>query len=312
MEYINLGTSDLRVSRLCVGGCPMGGYGWGRVEKQDLIGSVQEALEQGVNFFDTADTYGLGESERTLGTALQGKRHHAIIATKFGVRVEKTTTYYDNTPEWIERALAESLKRLQTDYIDLYQIHYRDEKTPLEDVVEALRRLKKKGYIRYFGLSNIYEKDILEFSKLKSEFVSFQDEYSLACRTNESSICLLKRELELTPLTWGSLGQGVLSGKYDETTVFNADDRRSREVYVNFHGEKMKHNLKIVSELKEISIETGKSIPAIAIRFIMDHLVDSAVLVGVKRPDQLYSNLEALNWKLSDGQMNRLLEVSRC
>ena len=112
MEYLTLHNSDLRVSRLCMGGCPMGGYGWGNVQEKELLDAVCAALDNGVNFFDTADTYGLGQSERTLGKALAGRRDQAVIATKFGVRVENGKTFYDNSPQWIVKACEESLKWL--------------------------------------------------------------------------------------------------------------------------------------------------------------------------------------------------------
>ena len=134
MEYIKLKNTDISVSRLCMGGCPMGGYGWGYVSENAVIATVHRAIDGGVNFFDTADTYGLGQSERTLAKALEGRRENVIIATKFGVRTEKGKTSYDNSPEYIEKALHNSLKRLNTDYIDLYQIHYRDTTTPLDAV----------------------------------------------------------------------------------------------------------------------------------------------------------------------------------
>ncbi len=313
MEYITLKNSDLKVSRICMGGCPMGGYGWGsNVQEQELIDAVNAALDSGVNFFDTADTYGLGQSEITLGKALGANRHKAIIATKFGVHAQQgQPTYYDNSPEWIRTSIEGSLKRLGTDYVDLYQIHYRDGKTPISEVIGTLEELKTKGYIRYYGLSNIHKEDIEELRGHKGKFVSFQDEYSLACRKNEEDMINLSEELALSPLTWGSLGQGILTGKYDKNTIFAADDRRSRDIYVNFHGEKLQKNLEIVEKMKEIAEENGKSIPSIAIRFILDYLKDSVVLVGVKRPAQLYSNVEAMGWTLTNEQIKMLEEISR-
>lgn len=120
MEYITLKNTNISVSRLCMGGCPMGGYGWGNVSESELIYAVRAALDCGVNFFDTADTYGLGQSEKTLAKALSGDRNKAVIATKFGVRVENSKTFYDNSPEYIVKALDASLKRLGTDHVDLY------------------------------------------------------------------------------------------------------------------------------------------------------------------------------------------------
>lgn len=314
MEYLTLKNSDLKVSRMCMGGCPMGGYGWGsNVTESELIDAVHTALDFGVNFFDTADTYGLGQSEITLGKALKGRRDKAVVASKFGVHAKQgSPTYYDNSPEWIKFSIEGTLKRLDTDYLDLYQIHYRDEKTPISEVIDTLESLKKQGYIRYYGLSNIHKKDIPEIKGHIGRFVSFQDEYSLACRKNEEDILCLSDELELTPFTWGSLGQGILTGKYGKDNVnFGVDDRRSRDIYVNFHGEKLAKNLEIVEVLKKISNGTGKSVPAVAIRFILDFLTDSVVLVGIKRPSQLKSNIEAFGWKLSDEQIKILDEISK-
>jgi aryl-alcohol dehydrogenase-like predicted oxidoreductase len=293
-----------------MGGCPMGGYGWGKVSERDLKEAVHAALDNGVNFFDTADTYGLGKSEEILGDALKGMRSSAIIATKFGVRVINGKTIYDNSPSWIVKAVQASLKRLGTDYIDLYQIHYRDGKTPLDDVLETLENLKHKGYIRYFGLSNIKIEELDELRQCAGRFVSVQEEYSLACRKNEYILTELADEIGLTPLTWGSLGHGVLTGKYDIQSTFGADDRRSREVYVNFHGEKLKKNLEIVEVMRGISRDNGKSLPAIAIRFIMDRIKNSIALVGVKSSDQLRSNIEAIGWYLTQRQMEDLSRVS--
>lgn len=311
MEKVVLKNSDLEVSRLCFGGCPMGGYGWGKVSEEELITAVQCAVNEGINFFDNADTYGLGKSEETLAKALGDRRHQVVIGTKFGVRVENGKTFYDNSPEWIEKALTGSLKRLNTDYIDLYQVHYRDGKTPISVVVETLEKMRQKGYIRYYGLSNIHHDDLEELKGEVGKFVCFQDEYSLACRKNESDMIELSQKLQLTPITWGSLGQGILSGKYDKNSTFGADDRRSREIYVNFHGDKLLKNLEIVEVLKEIAKEVEKPVPAVAIRWILDYLKESAVIVGIKNQQQLQGNMEALGWQLSEEQITRLVEVSR-
>lgn len=311
MEYITLKNSDLTVSRLCMGGCPMGGYGWGAVQEDELIEAVHTALEQGVNFFDTADTYGLGQSEKTLGKALGIRRKDVVIATKFGVRIGGGKTFYDNSPEWIEKACVSSLKRLGTDYIDLYQVHYRDGITPISDVVEALEELKLKGYIRYYGLSNIHREDIAELKPYEGKFVSFQDEYSLACRKNENDMFEVSEKLQMNPLTWGSLGQGILTGKYTKDNVnFKSDDRRSRDIYVNFHGDKLMKNLEIVEVMKQIAAKYDKPVSAVAIRFILDYLPESAVLCGAKRPDQVLGNVKSTGWNLDESDLKILDEVS--
>ena len=311
MEYITLKNSDLKVSRLCMGGCPMGGYGWGDVQEKELIDAVHTAIDNGVTIFDTADTYGLGQSERTLGKALGSKRKDVVIADKFGVRAGNGPTFYDNSPEYIRQALELSLKNLGTDYIDLYQVHYRDEKTPLSVVVGTLEALKKEGKIRYYGLSNIHEADYEEVKPFIGKIVSVQDEYSLACRKNEKDLKTLSEDFKITPLTWGSLGQGILTGKYDKSVAFGTNDRRSRDIYVNFHGEKLLKNLNIVEVMKPIASAHNKPISAAAIRFILDWLKDSVVLVGAKRPSQILGNIEGLDWNLTEDELKKLDEVSR-
>lgn len=312
MQKVQIKKTDLMVSALCMGGCPLGGYGWGDVSRQELINAVRVAMENGINFFDTADTYGLGESERTLAEALGNDLNNAVITTKFGVRVENGKTFYDNSREYIFKAVEGSLKRLNREYIDLYQVHYRDGKTPLSDVAESLEILKQQGKIRYYGLSNIHKEDMEELKQFSNNpFVSFQDEYSLACRKNENEMFSFRDEFNMTPFTWGSLGQGILSGKYDKNCKFEANDRRSREIYVNFHGEKLLKNLEIVEVLKEIANETGKAVSSVAIRWILDYLKDSVVIVGAKTPKQVLQNAESLSFELTNEQITRLENISK-
>ena len=311
MEYITLKNSDLRVSRLCMGGCPMGGYGWGDTQEKDFLDAINVAINNGLNYFDTSDTYGLGQSEVTLGKGLGIRRKDVIIQTKFGVRFANGKSTYDNSPAYIQEALEKSLKNLNTDYVDIYVIHYRDEKTPIEDVVAKLEELKQQGKIRYFGLSNYHGEEVKELLPYNDKFVCCQDEYSLACRKNEKDLLCLRDEFRLTPLTWGSLGQGILTGKYNKDSVFAANDRRSRDIYVNFHGDKLLRNLEIVDTMRPIAETHGVSLAAVAIRFIMDFLKDSVVLVGAKRPAQILGNLEAVDWNLTAEEVALLNDVSK-
>lgn len=288
----------------------MGGYGWGNVQESELLDAISEALDKGVNFFDTADTYGLGQSERTLAKGLGERRKNVVIESKFGVRVGGGKTVYDNSPEYIQAALEESLRRLNTDYIDIYTIHYRDGKTPIADVIGKLDELKAAGKIRHYGLSNIHGNEADELIPYAEKFVCCQDEFSLACRKNEADLFSLQSKLHVTPMTWGSLGQGILTGKYGADVKFGADDRRSREIYVNFYGEKLKQNLRIVEVLKKIAENHGRTVAACAIRWILDTLPESVVIAGVKRPSQLDSNIEAMDWHLGIEEMKELNEVA--
>ena len=228
------------------------------------------------------------------------------------MRIENGKTFYDNSSKWIETALEGSLKRLGTDYLDVYQIHYRDGKTPLSEVVETLEKLKQKGFIRSYGLSNIHQEDVNEIKPLIGKFVSFQDEYSLACRKNEEDMFDFADHFAMTPLTWGSLGQGILTGKYTKENVnFGTNDRRSRDIYVNFHGEKLLKNLEIVEVMKEIAMKYDKSVAAVAIRYILDFIPESVVLCGAKRPSQILDNVSSVGWKLDQEDIAKLNEVSR-
>ena len=310
MEKVRLKNSDLYVSRLCFGGCPMGGHGWGEVSKEKLILAVKEAVKQGVNFFDTADIYGLGEGEKILSEALGKEINNVIIASKFGVKIVNGNTQYDNSEEWIRASLQGSLKRLKREYIDLYQLHYRDNKTPIHKVIETLESLKKEKKIRYYGFSNLNKKDIEELRKYKNQFVSFQNEYSLAQRKDEKKIKNIISELDINVLTWGSLGQGILTGKYDSKVKFDSNDRRSRHEYVNFHGKKLINNLDIVNGMKKLSKIYNKPLAAIAIRWILDYIPDSVVITGIKNKEQLKINLESLNWTLSSDDIVYLKKIS--
>ena len=310
MEYLRLNHSDLTVSRFCMGGCPMGGFDWGETNQQDFIKAIHTALAEGVTFFDTADTYGLGQSERTLAKGLGKHRQEVVIQTKFGVRAGNGKTVIDNSPAWIREALDHSLKRLNTDYIDLYVVHYWDQKTPPEEIVDELERQKAAGKIRYFGLSNIRPDELPQCVPYKEAFVTAQHEFSLCCRSREGEIRMMEAEMDTTPMTWGSLGQGMLTGKYDETIVFPDNDRRRRDVYVNFHGDKLRRNLRIVEILKRIAANHNVSCAAAAIRFIMDYLPTAIPITGVKSAEQMRDNLRSMDWHLLPEEILRLNNAS--
>ena len=289
----------------------MGGYGWGDTQEQDFLDAINAGIDNGLNYFDTSDTYGLGQSEVTLGKGLGNRRKDVIIQTKFGVRYAEGKSTYDNSPEYIQEALEKSLKNLNTDYVDIYVIHYRDGKTPIEDVIGKMEELKQQGKIRYFGLSNYHGDEVNELMPYQGKFVCCQDEYSLACRKNEQDLINLRDGYGVTPLTWGSLGQGILTGKYNKDSCFAANDRRSRDIYVNFHGDKLLKNLEIVEAMKPIAASHGVSLAAVAIRFIMDYLKESVVLVGAKRPSQILGNIEAVDWNLTESEIKILEEISK-
>lgn len=310
IECIYVPTLNKMVSKLGFGCSPMGGHGWGITDEKELIGAVHTALDYGINFFDTADIYGIGVSEKVLGRALKGKRYKAVIATKFGVRREYDKIFYDNSLKWIKQAIDLSLSRLQTDYIDLYQIHYWDKKTPIEEVFNFLGDLQKQGKIIAFGVTNI---DLIDkgFVQPIDKLATFGFEYSLANRIHEFQIYSMHEKLGLCFLSWGSLGQGILSGKYNQNSKLHENDRRRYDVCCNFHGEKLQQNLRIVNYIQTIlPYYENKTIVQIAIRWILDKIPFSIALTGIKRKEQLIENLGALNWRLNKEHLARLCELS--
>lgn len=311
METIRLKGIDLPVSRLCTGGCPAGEYGWGNVDHQQIEGAIRRAFELGVNFFDTADTYGLGKSEINMGEVLHDVRSRVVLATKFGVRVEGGRTFYDNSPDYIQKALENSLKRLNTDYIDLYQIHYLDGITPADALMETLIRCKEAGKIRAIGLSNVTLEQAAAFAPYQEHIASFQNHYSLAHRDEEPAMRAISENLGLAALTWGSLGQGILTGKYGADVHFESNDRRSRSIYDNFYGEKLLKNLRIVDAMRPIAEAHGVTVSSVAVRWILDHLPNSVVITGMKSPSQAEGNALALTFRLTEEETATLEEVSR-
>lgn len=313
MEYIKIKNTDLLVSRIAIGGDPMGLHAWGDTNEEEMLEAIQVGLDQGVTCFDTADVYGLGTAEKILAKGIGKKRKDVVIATKFGVRrtEDNSETFFDISPKWIRQAVEGSLKRLNTDYIDIYQIHNLDGITPIEDVIGELEKLKKEGKIRYYGLSNVYQKDLDVLRQFAGKFSSFQNQFSLACRDYEDDIKSISETLNATPLTWGSLGQGILTGKYGRDVVMDKNDKRSRDTFPNFHGDKLQKNLDIVDEMKKMKPVYNKEPAAIALRFILDYLPESVALVGVKRKSQVLSNCEAFGWKLKEEDLRLLEKVSR-
>lgn len=305
-DFVSLGAAKIAVSRVGFGGCPMGQHGWGATDEHDLIEAVRAAVDRGILLFDTADVYGQGTSERILGKALDSDRTRVIVATKFGVRLNNGTTKYDNSRNWMEQAVDASLTRLGTDYIDLYQLHYHDQVTPLDDVLETLERFRDRGKIRYYGLTNVGVPPVTS-----PYLVSFSHEYSLANRAHEPVILDTIGVSGRTFFSWGSLGQGVLTGKYSRGSRFSAEDRRSRAVYVNFHGDRFEANLRIVEAAEQcLHRYPGRTISQLAIRWILDHVPNSVALVGMKNRRQVEDNCGALGWSLRGDDLAQLSATS--
>jgi len=309
VQYLKVG--DLRVSRLGFGCDPLGGHAWGRVDPAEMKKSIRLAVDLGVTIFDTADCYGRGLSETRLAQALGNRRQQVVVATKFGVRLDRAgCASYDNSAVWFERALAGSLRRLRTDYIDLYQVHYWDRKTPWLEILSRLERKREAGIIRWYGVSN----ELLNVDELPTRppgLVSCSFEFSLANRVNEPVIEAMRRRWDLGFLSWGSLGQGVLGGKYDTIEHLAPEDRRRRRTYVNFHGENLKRNQRLIGRIRDCLAGYPSATPAqIAIRWILNHFDFSVALVGAKTREQLRDDVGAVDLGLSESDTAWLTELT--
>ena len=301
MENTALGRTGHRISRLSLGGCPLGGHGWGVCDDTQAVASVRAALESGVNFFDTADIYGFGHSEELLSQALGEDRHSVIIASKFGIRYDPSSekTYKDISPQYVREALIGSLKRLRLDSIPLYYIHWPDGVTPIQDTVAEMEKCRQEGLIGGIGLSNCSTEEIEKALEVTS-IDAVQVQCNLIDRAIAHPLFEVVAKHGIVLVTWGSLAQGLLTGKYDEKSRFETNDRRSRETYPNFHGEKFKENMKVVRLLQEIAVETGKTPAQIAIRWLLDTQSIGSVLFGAKNVGQVDDNAAATGWRLSD------------
>ncbi len=308
METSLIGHSDIRVSRLGFGCWQLGGHGWQDNDQKLIVKAINDALERGINFFDTADIYGLGESERILAETLAahplGK--NAVIATKFGVRNGAQASYYDNSHEWLMEAVESSLRRLKRETIDLYQVHWHDGRRPLDDIFADFEKLREQGKIRFYGISNIMPSSI---NNAPRGLASFTLKYSLVQRDHEHEILSAQKEKGLSFIAWGSLAQGLLSGKYNRGSIFKNDDIRSRPGSL-FDTKNWDYYEPVLTKLKEVARQYNRSISQLALRFVLDYIPGSIVLTGIKNPSQLAENAGSLEWNLSKNDIAAIAEAA--
>ena len=320
MKYRQLGKSGLMVSELCLGAMSFGGEGyWKVVGNLDYPASkkiVDMALDAGVNFFDTADVYSHGQSEEILGKALKEKRNEVVLATKVRGRMSKDINDVGLSRKHIIESCENSLKRLGTDYIDLYVMHSFDPITPLEETLGALSDLVHQGKVRYIGASNFTAWQLMKALAVSKEnhfekFVSLQAIYSLISRDVEYELTPLPEDhgLGLTP--WSPLGGGFLTGKYRKDKPMPEDSRRTREEEQNFIPIDEEKAYVIVDALEEIANNHNASIAQAALNYLLRKPVVSSVLVGATKPHQLEDNLQATEWEMSADEVSRLDELSK-
>jgi aryl-alcohol dehydrogenase-like predicted oxidoreductase len=308
MEYQYLGRSDLNISRIGFGCWAIGGHGYGPVDDAGSIRAIHAALDQGINFFDTADVYGFGHSEEVLGRALGERKEQAIIATKFGVNWDnRGKTFKDSSPDRVFEAVDASLRRLRIDCIPLYQLHWHDGKTPIKDTLDALARCREQGKIRYIGCSNFTDsmlKEAVHFARIES----LQLQFSLLERQRDVNLDHCANVLRMGILVYGVLGRGLLSGKYRNGATFGEGDTRSRDL--NFHGSQLEQSLRLVNVLEQIGIKYHKKPSQVAIRWVLENPAISSALVGIKSVDQAAENAGSAGWRLDPEDMQCLARWS--
>ena len=293
MEYRRLGNTDLNISRIGFGCWPIGGHGYGVVPENVAIRAIHKAMDEGINFFDTADVYGFGTSETILSKALGKKREEIVIATKFGVNWnDKGNTFKDSSKKRVFEAVEGSLKRLNIERIPIYQIHWHDDKTPIEETLDALEVCKKQGKIQHIGVSN-FDYNLVKKSLAHTEIVSNQIPYNILDRTNEEDIVRYNNEMSIGVLVYRVLGRGLFSGKYDLNSEFGKNDTRS-----DIDSEEYKKAIKLSLDLKQIAEKYDKTISQVAIRWVLDNENITSVLVGIKSEEQAIENAGACGWKI--------------
>jgi aryl-alcohol dehydrogenase-like predicted oxidoreductase len=320
MEYKTLGNTGLLVSTLCLGTMTFhGGSGfWQKVGTVDQAGAdalIKSSLEAGINFFDTADVYSEGESEKTLGQSLKNlniARKDVVIASKVYGRTGPGRNDVGASRGHIMDAVDASLQRLQTDHIDLYQIHGNDTITPIEETLRALDTLVQQGKVRYIGVSNwlawkiAKALTISDFRNL-ARFDTLQAYYSIAGRDLEREIVPLLEAEKTGLLVWSPLAGGLLSGKFSRE---NQKPEGTRRAEFDFPIVDKERTWKILDVIKPIAEAHGCSAARISLAWLLSKPFVTSVIIGAKRPDQLEDNLAAVDLKLSEEQLKQLDEVS--
>jgi aryl-alcohol dehydrogenase-like predicted oxidoreductase len=305
----NLGMTGLGVSRICFGSWQLGSD-WGSFEEEAAIGAIRRARELGIDFFDTAQGYGWGESERLIGRALgdelRSNRDELVIATKGGLRIEGGELRRDSSPDWLRRGVDFSLEALGVDHVDLYQVHWPDLDTPFSETAGALQELVDAGKIRHVGVSNFDVGEMAEFARTRP-VETLQPPYHLFRRDIEEDVLPYCREHDIGVLVYGPLGHGLLSGAIDENTTFPENDWRGESEL--FRGENLTRNVEAVRRLEELAGEGGHTVSQLAIAWTLANPAVQVAIVGTRNADHIAEALGAADIELSEGDLARIDEI---
>lgn len=315
MEWRSLGASGLKVSALSFGTATFGGQGplfssMGRSGVDEARALVDLCLEAGVNLFDTADVYSSGASEEILGAAIKGRRDQVVISTKTGLPLGRAAGQFGTSRSRLLTAVESALRRLSTDYIDLLHLHAFDASTPVEEVLSTLDQLIRAGKIRYAGASNFAGWQLMKSLAVSdrygwARYVAHQVHYSLVGRDYEWDLMPLALDQRVGALVWSPLGWGRLSGKIGRGRSA-PEGSRMREAPQFAPPVDEGRLFNIVDALEGVAAETGKTVPQVAIAWILGRPSVASVIIGARNEAQLRDNLGAVGWKLTAEQVKRL------
>ena len=312
MQYRKLGTSDLNCSVIGLGTWPMSGNAYGRVDDRQSIAAILASIEAGVNFIDTAPAYGNGHAESVLGEALKSvAREKVIIATKFGNRFDEDGRYIrDASAKCVREGIEASLRRLGTDYIDLWQCHWPDPSTPIEETMEEVARHVESGKVRYVGVSN-FNGALMDEARKYVPIVSLQPPYSLLDRGFEGEIQDYCLKNKIGVLSYGSIGSGILTGKYslENRPVFPEGDSRAGFYRKLYTPEVWPRVCAMVDVLKEIAAGHNAPTVSAAINWVLAQKAVTLALVGAKTAEQARQNASAADWSMSEDELARIAKA---
>jgi aryl-alcohol dehydrogenase-like predicted oxidoreductase len=305
-EFVEVPATQLKVSRVALGTWAMGGWMWGGTDRRESIATVRAALHQNINLIDTAPVYGFGVSEEIVGEALEGVRAEAVIATKTGLEWRDGKVYRNATRERIMQEVDDSLRRLRTDYIDIYQVHWPDPKVPVEETAEAMRSLYEAGKIRAIGVSNFSVAEMERFRHVAPLHV-LQPPYNLFERAIETDILPYARANHIATLGYGALCRGLLSGRMRLDSTFDGDDLR--RIDPKFQPPRFAQYLDAVRQLDEFAQRRfGRRVIQLAVRWMLDQGI-SVALWGGRRPDQLEAALGVAGWSLQSSDREQIERI---
>jgi aryl-alcohol dehydrogenase-like predicted oxidoreductase len=307
MRYVRLGKTELEVSAVAFGTWAFGGD-WGSFDEDESKAAIRHALDLGVTFFDTAQAYGFGVSERLLADALweRARRHDVTVTTKGGLRMEGQTLLRDASARWLREGAESSLRNLRTDYIDLYQVHWPDLRTPPEETARVLEDLVREGKIRHAGVSNYDAKQMAELARY-GRVETLQPPYHMFRRDIEAQILPYTAEHDIGVLVYGPLAHGLLSGRMTAETKFPADDWRGHSA--DFAGESFRRNLHVIERLKTYADGRGITLPQLAVAWTISHPSVQVAIVGARRASQLDGTLSAADVRLSEQDREEIARI---